>query len=95
MAEIAIIGAGPAGGSAALFTAKAGKSTLLIDSNQSVTRKAWIENYYGILETTGPDLVDIGIGQAKKFGAEVVQAKVTEIQKTDEGFTILTESGDA
>ncbi|QHW33716.1 FAD-dependent oxidoreductase [Paenibacillus rhizovicinus] len=95
MSEIAIIGAGPAGGSAALFAAKAGKQTLLIDSDQSITKKAWIENHYGVPEIKGPDLVEIGIQQAKKFGAEYVQAKVTEIAKTDDGFTISTEAGDS
>ena len=94
MSEIAIIGAGPAGGSAALFAAKAGKKTLVLDSDQSVTKRAWVENHYGVLETSGPNLVEIGIQQAKKFGAEVVQAKVTKIGKTDDGFSIETESGD-
>ena len=41
MYEIAIIGAGAAGASAALFTAKAGKKTLLLDSNKSMTARAW------------------------------------------------------
>ncbi|MBO7745322.1 FAD-dependent oxidoreductase [Paenibacillus sp. MWE-103] len=93
MTEIAIIGAGPAGGSAALFAAKAGKKTLLIDSDQSITKKAWVENHYGVPEITGPNLVETGINQAKKFGAEYVQGKVTEIAKTDDGFRIATESG--
>ena len=38
MYEIAIIGAGPAGASAAIFTAKAGKKTVILDSNKSVTK---------------------------------------------------------
>ncbi|QHT62419.1 FAD-dependent oxidoreductase [Paenibacillus lycopersici] len=93
MSEIAIIGAGPAGGSAALFAAKAGKQTLLIDSDQSMTKKAWLENHYGVPEITGPNLVETGIQQAKKFGAEYVQAKVTDIVKSEDGFTIATEAG--
>ncbi|BBH19077.1 hypothetical protein Back11_04220 [Paenibacillus baekrokdamisoli] len=93
MFEIAIIGAGPAGGSAALFTAKAGKKTLLIDSDQSITKKAWIENHYGVPEIKGPDLVETGISQATKFGAELVRAKVANIQQTDEGFRIAAEDG--
>ncbi|WP_188991674.1 FAD-dependent oxidoreductase [Paenibacillus nasutitermitis] len=91
MVDIAIIGAGPAGGSAALFTAKAGKKTLLIDSDQSVTKKAWLENHYGVPEIKGPDLVEVGIKQAQKFGAELVKAKVTQIEKTEDGFQITTD----
>jgi len=93
MYEIAIIGAGPAGGSAAIFTAKAGKKTLVLDSNQSITKKAWLENHYGVTEITGPDLIATGIAQAKKFGAEVLQAKVVSLTKNDEGFTIETDTG--
>ncbi|MCS7461977.1 FAD-dependent oxidoreductase [Paenibacillus doosanensis] len=91
MYEVVIIGAGPAGASAALFTAKAGKKTLLIDSDQSMTKRAWLENHYGIMEITGPELVEIGQKQAVKFGAELVQGKVQNVAKTDEGFSIETE----
>ena len=93
MYEIAIIGAGPAGCSAALFTAKAGKKTVILDSDKSVTKRAWLENYYGVAEISGPDMVATGIAQAKKFGAELINTKVTALNKTDEGFEIETENG--
>ncbi|MBO8171605.1 MAG: FAD-dependent oxidoreductase [Bacillaceae bacterium] len=92
MYDVIIVGAGPTGASAALFTAKAGKKTLLLDSDQSITKKAWIENHYGVMEITGPDLVDIGQKQAQKFGAELVQEKVTDIEKNGDGFDVKTES---
>lgn len=93
MYEIAIIGAGPAGGSAALFAAKAGKKTVLIDSDQSVTKRAWIENHYGAAEISGPDMVELGKKQAQKFGAELVSSKVTSIRRTENGLRIEAESG--
>ncbi|UVI33212.1 FAD-dependent oxidoreductase [Paenibacillus spongiae] len=93
MFDIIVIGAGPAGGSAALFTAKAGKKTLLIDSDQSVTRKAWVKNHYGLAEVNGPDLVEIGKQQAQSFGAELVMTKAVSIAKTDDGLRVETESG--
>ncbi|MZQ81722.1 FAD-binding protein [Paenibacillus sp. 5J-6] len=91
--DIIIIGAGPAGASAALFSAKAGKSTLVIDSDQSVTKRAWIENHYGVDGITGPDLVEIGKKQATKFGAEFVQGKATQLSQAGEGFQVTTENG--
>lgn len=93
MYDIAIIGAGPAGASAAIFTAKAGKKTVLIDNDKSMTKRAWIENHYGVPEITGPDLIETGKKQAAKFGAELVTAQATDIEKTENGFRIQTENG--
>ena len=91
MLDVVVIGAGPAGASAALFTAKAGKKTALIDNDKSITKKAWIENHYGVSEITGPELVETGKKQAAKFGAEIVQATVTNVSKTENGFTVETD----
>ncbi|MBB6671648.1 FAD-dependent oxidoreductase [Cohnella nanjingensis] len=93
MYDVAIIGAGPAGASAAIFTAKAGKKTLVIDSDQSITKRAWVENHYGVEGISGPDLVDTGKRQAAKFGAEFVQAKVTRLTAGDGFITIETDDG--
>ncbi|WML41002.1 NAD(P)/FAD-dependent oxidoreductase [Neobacillus sp. OS1-2] len=93
MFDVVIIGAGPTGASAALFTAKAGKKTLVIDNDKSVTKRAWIENHYGVAEITGPDLVETGKKQASKFGAEIVQATVTNVSKADNGFKVETDQG--
>jgi len=91
MYDIAIIGAGPAGASAALFAAKAGKRTIMIDSDKTMTRRAMLWNYYGIPETVGPDLVVVGIQQATKYGADHVKSTVEDIVKTDSGFRLITE----
>ncbi|HZG55522.1 FAD-dependent oxidoreductase [Paenibacillus sp.] len=93
MYDIAIIGAGPAGASAAIFTAKAGKSTVVIDSDKGVTRRAWFENFYGIMEIDGPTLVDIGIAQLKKLGAEYILDEATDIAAVEGGFSIATAGG--
>lgn len=90
MYEVVIIGAGPAGASAAILTAKAGKKTLILDDDKTVTKRAWVENHYGVMEISGPDLVEIGKQQAKKFGAEIVQATVTNVTKVDNGFKVET-----
>lgn len=91
--DVIIIGAGPAGSSAALFTAKAGKKTLVIDNNQSVTKRAWIENHYGVEAISGPDLVEIGKKQAAKFGTEFVQGKAGLLEKVGDGFQVTTDNG--
>lgn len=92
MFDVVIIGAGPTGASAALFTAKAGKKTLVIDNDKTVTKRAWLENHYGVMEISGPDLVETGKKQAGKFGAEIIEATVTNVTKTDSGFKIETDA---
>ncbi|WP_379969363.1 FAD-dependent oxidoreductase [Ectobacillus sp. sgz5001026] len=93
MFDVVIIGAGSAGASAALFTAKAGKKTLVLENDKSLTKRAWIENHYGVMEITGPELLEMGKKQAAKFGAEIVGDKVVNIVKNEEGFQIQAENG--
>lgn len=91
MYEVAIIGAGPAGASCGLITAKAGKKTVIIDNDKSITKRAWVKNHYGVMEITGPDLVEIGKRQAAQFGAEIIGATAVNITKKEDGFTIETD----
>ena len=95
MPEIIIIGGGPAGASAAIFTAKAGKSTLVIDNDMSVTKRAWIANHYGAPDLSGPDLVEIGKNQAIKHGAQFVTAKATKVSSEGGVVKVETEGGDS
>lgn len=93
MYDIIIIGAGPAGASAAIFTAKAGKKTLVFENNKGMTKRAWFENYYGVAEIGGPDLVDTGKRQAAKFGAEIKEDTVQNIVAITDGLRVETEGG--
>ncbi len=93
MFEVAIIGAGPAGASCAIITAKAGKKTVMIDNDKGVTKRAWVENHYGVEKISGPDLVEVGQRQATNFGAELVHATATNIVKSGDHFTIETDNG--
>ncbi len=90
MYDIAIIGGGPAGTSAAIFTSKAGKKTILFDHDKGMTKRAWIENHYGAPDIEGPQLIETGHRQAEKLGTEIVQAEVTNVTKNGETFVIET-----
>ena len=91
MFDIIIIGAGPAGASAALFAAKAGKKTLMIDNDKGMTKGAWVENHYGVAEISGPELVETGIRQAQKFGSEIATGTVVDIKNNETGIEVQTE----
>jgi thioredoxin reductase (NADPH) len=96
MYDVAIVGGGPAGASAATFTARAGLQTVLIDADAGMTRRAMINNHLGFpTGVTGPDLVDNGKAQAQSAGAEVVPGKVVELAPggQDGALTLKTEDG--
>ena len=80
--DMIIIGAGPAGISAALYGKRANLNVAVIYSGESQLEKAHkIDNYYGFPEgITGPDLYANGITQAKNLGIDVIQAEVTHIE---------------
>lgn len=94
MYDVAVIGGGPAGASAAVFLAKAGLKTLVVDSDKGMTRRAWMDNHYGFADgVAGPDLVDSGRRQAERLGATWVDAQVNRVSRGDGGFTLTTEDG--
>jgi thioredoxin reductase (NADPH) len=92
--ETIIIGVGPAGLSAAIYTSRAKIKTLVIGKQgESQLWKAHaIENYFGIESIQGKDLLVKGIEQATKFGAEVKEGEVVNI-KNKEGFVVKTAKG--
>ncbi|MBN3522387.1 FAD-dependent oxidoreductase [Paenibacillus apiarius] len=95
MQDIIVIGGGPAGGSAALFAAKAGKATLVLDNDHGLTKRAWLANHYGVSDISGPDMLAIGREQAEKFGAVFKQDKAVLIESGSSSVTVKTESGDS
>lgn len=82
MYDVIIVGAGPAGISASLYTVRSNLKTLIIYKEKSALEKATkIENYYGFENgIKGEELYKIGIEQAKKIGAEILEEEVTSIQ---------------
>lgn len=82
MYDVIIVGAGPAGISASLYTVRRNLKTLIIYKEESALEKTKkIENYYGFENgINGEDLYKIGIKQAQNIGAEVIKDEVTNIQ---------------
>lgn len=85
MYDVIIIGKGPAGISAALYTVRSNLKTLIIGKNDSALRKAEkIENYYGFADVIrGEDLLKNGENQALRIGAEIINEEVIAVEKND------------
>lgn len=92
MTGIAIIGGGPSGLSAAIYTARADRRTLVFDDGGGTTRDVDVmENVYGFpAGVTGPELVDRGREHARKYGAEIVEEEVVRIERDGDGFVVAT-----
>ncbi len=93
MGNVIIIGGGPAGISASLYTARAGIETTIIANNSSSLLKAKdIENYYGYENPiTGPQLLELGVKQATRLGVKFISDEVVGLSFADK-FVVTTKN---
>jgi thioredoxin reductase (NADPH) len=82
--DVIIVGAGPAGLAAAIYTGRSRLSTLVIEKGipgGQILVTDWIENYPGFPDGIAPfDLMDSFRRQAEKFGAKIVMEEVRSIR---------------
>ena len=96
ISDIIVIGAGPAGLTAAIYARRAGKSVLVIEKSSfggQMTFSPKIENYPGYVSVSGSELADKMVEQALSQGAEFEFAEVTAIEKRSNTFSVITDSG--
>lgn len=98
MAEnVTIIGSGPAGLTAALYTARANLNPLLISGNEfggQIALTNEVENYPGFPDgITGPELTELMKQQAEKFGARFESDHVSRVDLQTHPFVLETENG--
>ena len=94
MYDIVIIGAGPAGLTAAVYARRAGKSVLVLEKagfGGQITYSHKIENFPSAQSISGTELADKMMEQAISQGADIELEEALEIEKTGEGFLIKTD----
>lgn len=95
--DIAIIGAGPAGMSAAIYAARSGKSVAIFErtyaGGQMLTTES-VENYPAAGKISGWDLSENMKKQAEATGATFIQAEVADIKIDSDAVTLITSAAE-
>ena len=97
MKDIIIIGAGPAGMTAALYALRADKSVLLLEKENfggQITFSPRLENYPTIMEISGSEFANLMLDQVMAHGAEIELAEATKITDMGDYKIVHTEYGD-
>ncbi len=93
MYDIIIVGAGPAGLTAAIYARRADKSVLVLERGTfggQMTFSPKIENYPGYCQISGNELAEKLVEQALNLGAEIDMQEVMGIDKSDSGIFTVT-----
>lgn len=97
MYDIIIIGAGPAGLTAAVYAGRAEKKVLVLERETfggQITHSPRVENYPGFLQMSGNEFAEKLLEQAMNQGAEIELDTATAITKNGDVFTVKGESAE-
>ena len=96
MADIIVIGGGPAGMTAALYALRNGKSVLILEKHGfggQITYSPKVENWPGTAQMSGNEFADALLEQVMNQGAEVDLAEVLRVEDRGETKAVFTDDG--
>lgn len=96
MYDAIVIGAGPAGLTAAIYLRRANKQTLVLEAKMcggQIVNTMDIENYPAEMHISGMEFSDKLQAQAKELGAEIKYEKAIEIKKVKDAYEVTTDEG--
>lgn len=94
--DIAVVGSGPAGLTAALYARRAGKSVIVIEKENfggQITFSPKIENYPTAMAISGSEFAERLMAQTEALGAVLEMDNITAVEKTASGFVLRGEYG--
>lgn len=95
--QVAIIGSGPAGLTAGVYSARGNLSTIVIEGNQpggQLTTTTSVENWPGEASILGIDLMEKMRDHAKKYGCALAQKAITKVDFSAQPYKLYTDSND-
>lgn len=97
MYDIIVVGAGPAGMTAALYALRSDKSVLVIEKETfggQITFSPKVENYPGFSQISGNELAERMLEQITEHGADIELCEVTGIRDGKTSKTVITDMGE-
>ena len=96
MYDIVIVGAGPAGLTAALYARRMGKTVLVLEKSTfggQITFSPKVENYPGTMQMSGNEFADHLVEQVLAQGADIEMETVTAVEDRGAAKLVITEEG--
>ncbi len=93
--DVVVIGGGPAGLSAALYTVRYGLKTIVVTKvpGGRIVEAPIVENYLGMPNVSGLELAKRFVDHVRSFGVDIVIDEVVEVKRSNSKFVVATKSG--